>query len=136
MADRPEFLRFLSVENVLLLHRDTVEREGGAAGILNPGMLDSAVAMPRQQFGGEYLHRDLAAMAAAYLFHLNLNHPFEDGNKRTSVLAATTFLIINGHRLVAEPDDLEHVTLAVAAGEMSKADLTDWVRERIKPTYD
>ncbi|MEM8495331.1 MAG: type II toxin-antitoxin system death-on-curing family toxin [Planctomycetota bacterium] len=131
---KPE-LRFLSVDNVLQLHQDTLQHEGGADGVLNHGMLESAVAMPRQQFGGEYLHRDLAAMATAYLYHLNLNHAFRDGNKRVSVLAATTFLIINGHRLKAEPSEFEEVTLKVADGKMSKPDLTEWIRVRITPIH-
>jgi len=129
---KPE-LRFLSVDNVLRLHQNTLEQEGGADGILNHGMLDSAVAMPRQQFGGAYLHRDLAAMASAYLFHINLNHAFNDGNKRVSVLAATTFLIVNGHRLDADPDELEKITFEVAEGKLSKPDLMDWMRPKIKP---
>lgn len=128
-------LRFLSVDNVLKLHQDTLEHEGGADGVLNYGMLDSAVAMPRQQFGGEYLHRDLAAMTTAYLYHINLNHAFRDGNKRVSVLAATTFLIINGHRLVADPAEFEDITLRVADGKMSKSDLMEWVRPRVRPRH-
>ena len=67
----PDPIRFLDVNNVLLLHRQTLEREGGQDGVLNYGLLEAAVAMPRQQFGGEYLHPDLFTMAAAYLFHLN-----------------------------------------------------------------
>ena len=127
-------LRFLSVDNVLQVHQDTLEQEGGADGVLNYGMLDSAESMPRQKFADKYLHRDLAAMASAYLFHINLNHAFRDGNKRVSVLAATTFLIINGHRLDADPSEFEQVTLEVADGKMNKLDLIEWVRSRVKPS--
>ena len=80
--------RFLSVEDVLLIQSDTLEHEGGLAGVRDFGLLESAVMMPRQQFGGVHLHRTLAEQAAAYLFHLCRNHPFNDGNKRAAVLAA------------------------------------------------
>jgi death-on-curing protein len=119
--------RFLSVEDVLVIHANTIEVEGGSPGLRDAGLLESAVLMPQQRFGGEYLHRDIAAMAASYLFHICQNHAFYDGNKRTAVLAALVFLEINGVETLPEPDRLEEVTLAVAAGEMSKDELTRWM---------
>lgn len=73
---------FLSVEDVLLLHTHSIDMDGGSQGVRDHGLLDAAVAMPRQQFDGECLHEDIAVMAAAYLFHIAQNHPFVDGNKR------------------------------------------------------
>ena len=122
-------IRFLSVENVIELHKRTVEREGGAAGIRDYGLLESAVASPRQSFGGEYLHPDLPAMAGAYLYHLVKNHPFVDGNKRAGALSLLLFLHGNKPESLPEPDDLEKVTLAVAEGSMDKEALTAWIRE-------
>jgi len=87
--------------------------------------------MPQQQFGGEYLHDGLPAMAAAYLFHLAQNHPFHDGNKRTAVLAALVFLDVNGIETLPDPDELEAVTLGVASSKIIKDGLTSWMRQRV-----
>jgi len=126
-----EEIIFLSVDNVMLLHDDTIAIEGGQAGLRDHGLLDSAVAMPRQQFGGMYLHDDLPAMTAAYLFHIAQNHPFYDGNKRTAAMAALAFLRLNDGGRLPEPRQLETVTLRVAAGEISKDELTTWMRRQI-----
>ena len=122
---------FLSVENVLQIHEDTIGIEGGLRGIRDLGLLESAVAMPRQQFGGQFLHDGLAAMAAAYLFHIASNHPFLDGNKRAAVLAALVFLDINGVDPLPDPEHLEAITLEVASGARSKDALTDWFRDAL-----
>lgn len=126
-----ESVIFLSVEDVLFLHADTIAVDGGSEGVRDHGLLDAAVAMPRQQFGGEYLHEDLAAMAAAYLFHIAKNHPFVDGNKRAAVLSALAFLTINGVKRLPAPDKLEATTRQVAAGEVNKDQLTKWMRSQI-----
>lgn len=118
---------FLSVDDVLLLHADTIDIDGGSHGIRDHGLLDAAVAMPRQQFGGAYLHEDMAAMAAAYLYHIAQNHPFVDGNKRAAVMSALVFLKVNGIDDLPSPKDLELITLQVAAGELSKEKLTKWM---------
>ena len=122
-----EFI-FLGVEDVLLLHTDTIDIDGGSQGVREHGLLDAAVAMPRQQFDGDYLHEDIAAMAAAYLFHLAQNHPFVDGNKRAAVMAALSFLYVNGIEKLPAPQTLEITTRQVAAGELSKDALTQWLR--------
>jgi len=124
-------VRFLSVDDVLAIQENTIAMEGGASGLRDSGLLESAVLMPQQQFGGEYLHEGLAAMAAAYLFHIAQNHAFYDGNKRAAALAALVFLQVNGVDALPEPDDLERVTLSVAAGEMSKDEVTDWMRTQL-----
>lgn len=124
-------LRFLSVEDVLELHRETIDIEGGSHGIRDLGLLESAVAMPQQSFGGAFLHEDLTAMAAAYLYHLSGNHPFVDGNKRAAVLAALVFLEENGIPVTIPPKLLEEVVLNVAASRMTKDELTTWLREQL-----
>ena len=75
---------FLTLDEVLQLHAYQIKNFGGVEGILDIGLLESAIAMPRQGFGGTYLHPDLASMAAAYLFHIISNHAFQDGNKRAA----------------------------------------------------
>lgn len=124
-------LTFLSVEDVLLIHADTIENDGGSHGVRDHGLLDAAVAMPRQQFGGSFLHEDIAAMAAAYLFHIAQNHPFVDGNKRAAVISALVFLRINSVEQLPAPQELEATTRRVAAGELNKEALTKWMRDQI-----
>lgn len=129
-----EDITFLSVDDVLLLHTDTIDIDGGSHGVRDHGLLDAAVAMPRQQFGGNYLHEDLAAMAAAYMFHIAKNHPFIDGNKRAAVLSALAFLSVNGIQELPDPKDLESITFQVAAGELGKDVLTKWIRKNVGKT--
>ena len=124
-------IAFLGVEDLLLLHADTIERDGGLSGVREYGLLESAAAMPRQQFGGHYLHEDLPAMAAAYMYHVSQNHPFVDGNKRVAVMAAYVFLDANGVEFAPAPKELESIALKVAAGQLSKDQLTDWMRQQI-----
>ena len=126
-----EHVTFLSVDDVLLLHADTIDVDGGSQGVRDHGLLDAAVAMPRQQFGGAFLHEDLAAMAAAYLFHIAQNHPFIDGNKRAAVMSALAFLLANNIELSMSPQELEAMTLKIAAGELSKEKLTQWMRSQV-----
>lgn len=123
---------FLSVEDAIQIHADTIRHEGGLGGVCDHGLLTSAVMMPQQRFGGQLLHEDLPAMAAAYLYHIGMNHPFHDGNKRAGVMAAFVFLNVNGIEMIASNDELERAVLAVAAGEMSKDELTAWMREHVK----
>jgi death on curing protein len=124
-------ITFLSVDDVLLLHADTIDIDGGSQGVRDHGLLDAAVAMPRQQFNGEYLHADIPAMAAAYMFHIAQNHPFVDGNKRTAILSALAFLTVNEIEGLPDPKDLESITLRVAAGELGKDALIKWIRKNV-----
>jgi death-on-curing protein len=120
------------VEEVKLLHDLSIERYGGSYGIRDEGLLKSAVSMPRQEFGGQFLHPTLAAMAAAYLFHLCQNHPFVDGNKRAALLAGEAFLRLNGKELGFTNQEAEEITLRVAAGELPKGELTRLLEGRIQ----
>ena len=129
MPSRP--LRYLSAADVLLIHRDSIEHEGGISGVRDMGLLESAVAVPRQRLFGVELHPDLAAKAAAYLYHIAGNHPFLDGNKRTAALAALVFLHVNGAQRLPEPNDLEEATLGIAAGEISKVELVEWMQQHV-----
>ncbi|MFA9478390.1 type II toxin-antitoxin system death-on-curing family toxin [Phycisphaerales bacterium AB-hyl4] len=121
-------IEFLSVEQVMTLHHRTIEKHGGLAGVRDLGLLEAAVAMPRQRFGGNYLHDDLAAMAGAYLYHLALNHPFHDGNKRAAVMACLVFLDANGVTNLPGPRAMERLTMGVADGTMSKTQILEWLR--------
>jgi death-on-curing protein len=123
---------FLTLAEILEIHRDQVNRYGGDPGIRDLGLLQSAVAMPAAGFGGRFVHGDLYEMAAAYLFHIVQNHPFVDGNKRTGVVAALVFLALNGVAIEAEEDVFERVVWAVARGEADKATVAEFFRKHIQ----
>jgi len=122
---------FLSVDDVLAIHGRMIAEFGGALGLRDRGLLESAAAMPAARMGGRYLHRGVAAKAAAYLFHLCRNHAFLDGNKRTALAAAEVFLRLNGASLSATDDELEHLTVGVADGTVSKDEVTAFFRTRV-----
>jgi death-on-curing protein len=111
---------FLSIEDIISVHERMIEEFGGLPGVADRGLLESAVSMPTAGFAGEFLHRGLPAMAAAYLFHICKNHPFFDGNKRVAVVAAEVFLNVNGMSLDVSNEELKGLCLRVAAGETSK----------------
>lgn len=96
------------------------------------GLLEAAVAMPRQAFGGEYLHGDIPSMAAAYAYHICLNHPFVDGNKRAGVAAMIAFLADHGRAFEASADVAEAEILRLAAGAVEKAEFIAWVQEHTR----
>ena len=114
---------FLEVEDIFELHADSIERYGGSVGIRDRGLIESAVAVPRQSFGGEYLHATIFEMAAAYAFHLAENQAFVDGNKRVGLAAATAFLDMNGYDLIERDDRLYTAIMALSAKTLDKAGL-------------
>ena len=121
-------VRFLEIIDVLEIHKSRIQLYGGSPGLRDLGMLQSAVAQPQAGFAGQYLHVDLFEMAAAYLFHLAMNHPFVDGNKRTALAACLVFLDLNGIELDADPDELEDLTVSVAQGNIDKSALAQTLR--------
>lgn len=123
---------YLSIEQVLALYAGLVVDFGGASGLQDRGALESALARPAMTFGGEDLYTDLADKAAALMHSLVLNHPFVDGNKRIGVHAAEFFVERNGAVLEASDEELEQVTLAVAAGAMVVEALAIWFRQRLR----
>jgi death-on-curing protein len=127
---------FLTLDEVLALHADVVDRYGGALGVRDAGLLESAVAAPRATFGGGYLHETLEEMAAAYLFHLVKNHPFVDGNKRVGLAACLAFLGLNGLWLDADEVELGDLVVAVAEGSAGKPDVAVFLRTRLAPLED
>ena len=106
--------KFLSLAHVRRIHQESIDTYGGSPGLRYRGLLESAIGQPRAQFGGQYLHQDIAAMAGAYLYHLVSNHPFVDGNKRTGAIAAFVFLEINDAELTATQNQYADFVLEVA----------------------
>lgn len=123
---------FLTLEEVLKIHRDQIDRYGGTYEVRDEGLLKSALAMPMAQFGGAYLHEAPAEMAGAYLYHLACNHPFVDGNKRVAAVSARVFLMLNGYRFDPPPDAFEKFVLAVASAELSKQDVAVFIAAHLK----
>jgi death-on-curing protein len=119
---------FLSLAEVLEIHQDQGARYGGASGIRDIELLKSALGMPSATFGGRLLHTDIYEMAAAYLFHLVKNHPFVDGSKRTGAVAALIFLALNQFEVDAPEDEFADMVLAVARGDLDKADVAVFIR--------
>ena len=114
---------------LLLLHDESLAEHGGASGLRDEGLLDSALARPLNL--AAYEQPDLAALAASYALALAKNHAFVDGNKRAGFLAMGLFLFLNGHRLTATQADATVTMLAVAAGEIDEATLADWISRNI-----
>lgn len=119
---------YLSAEQVLFLHARLIQETGGAHGVRDLGLLQSAVGRPRARFAGTDLYPDLFTKAAALMESLVRNHPFVDGNKRAGIAVAGIFLVINGWRLAASNAELESVTMGVAEGKQSLDQLSDWFR--------
>ncbi len=120
---------FLTLDEVLDLHEDQIQRFGGSSGVRDQALLESAVAVPSSTFAGEYLHPDLFEMAAAYAFHIAENQPFLDGNKRTALNTALVFLDIN-RWVVNDPElRLYDAMIAISAHEFDKQGLAALFRE-------
>ena len=126
-------ITFLELDQVLALHVDQIERYGGKEGVRDLAMLESAVAVAEASYGGKYLHATLPEMAAAYLFHIAQNHPFIDGNKRTAAAAMFMFLYLNDLLLSCTEDELVELTLGVASGTMTKAEVAVFVADHVVP---
>jgi len=114
---------------VLIAHEITLANHGGAEGIRDPHLLESALARPKNLFA--YGKTDLCELAAAYTFGIAKNHPFFDGNKRTGFLAGAVFLELNGKRLLASEPDATRIILGVASDIVNEQQLADWYRENI-----
>jgi len=126
-------IRFLGLDEVIAIHRDQVERYGGLEGVRDLGLLDSAVAAPEASFDGAYLHATLPEMAAAYLYHLAQNHAFIDGNKRVAAASMFLFLYVNDRELDCTEDELVELTLGVASGKVTKAEVAVFLSGHVKP---
>ena len=115
---------------VLAVHEEQLAEHGGAAGVRDAGLLESALARPRNL--AHYGEPDLCELAAAYAFGLARNHPFIDGNKRSAFVATELFLVINGWQLVASDADCVLIMLSLASGEIDEPTVAAWLRGRVR----
>jgi death on curing protein len=114
-----------------LLHDESLAEHGGAPGLRDEGLFESALARPLNR--AAYGSPDVADLAACYGVGLAKNHPFIDGNKRVAFLATGLFLMLNGHRLVVGQAEATLTMLSVAAGTLAEADFAAWIRAHIRP---
>ncbi|MDZ7950131.1 type II toxin-antitoxin system death-on-curing family toxin [Nostoc sp. DedQUE09] len=117
-------LKFLTISQVLDIHQRQIQRFGGTSGVRDEGLLDSALAQAQATFSGELLHPTIHEQAAAYLYHLAMNHPFIDGNKRTAFAVMLTFLSLNGYTLNLSQEQAYNLVIQVVQKEISKEELS------------
>ena len=124
-------MRFLTLTEILELHRRIIEQSGGSPGIRDLRMLESALAQPRMTFGGEDLYPTIIEKTSALGFSLINNHPFVDGNKRIGHAAMEIFLVLNGYEINATVDEQEQVILRVASSEFNRDNFAGWLGSHI-----
>jgi len=126
---------WIEERDVLALHDRLIALDGGASGVRDVGLLQSALARPRQLYSyGD--NPDVIDMAAAYIAGIVRNHPFVDGNKRTGFLIGILFLEINGTRFTATEPSAAQAILSLAAGTLDEAAFVIWLRSVAKPITD
>lgn len=123
---------WLLEETVRAVHSRQISEHGGRPGVRAEGLLLSALARPRNLAAYGDPPPDLTALAAAYAYGIARNHPFIDGNKRVALVAARTFLLLNGADLEATQEDKYITFMRLAEGSLGEAELAAWVRGRIK----
>lgn len=119
----------LGPEQVQEIHAAAIRLYGGSPGLRDSALLQSATAAPQATFGGQSTFSDTVEIAAAYLYYLCSNHPFVDGNKRVALGACLVFLELNGYTPAPDSEDWENLTLAVAAGLLSRNEITATLRK-------
>lgn len=125
---------YLTLEDLLEIHRRVIESTGGSDGIRSIPLLDSAVARPQATFGGIDLYTALPEKAAALLHSIISNHPFVDGNKRTGFTAMDVFLRLNDRHIVAGEDEKYDFVMSVASEATVLSKITSWIEQRITPS--
>ena len=126
-------MRYPTLDDVLTLHRLTLDAYGGSTGLRDMGALQSALAAPRQTMFGRELYPGIADKSTIILYLLTQNHPFTDGNKRTALSACFWFLESNGYTLDVGSEDLYQFTIDIASGRLDKDAVTAWMREHLCP---
>lgn len=127
-------MKYLSPEDVLFMHSAVIDETGGSHGVRDLGLLQAALARPRQSFGGKDLYPSLFEKAAALLESLAKNHPFIDGNKRTAITACGVFLELNGYTLNAGQDELAQYVERLAQGPAHAHAIVRWLHSHTSKT--
>jgi death-on-curing protein len=122
-------VHFIPNEIVLTIHTDLLQRYGGEAGLRDRNLLESALAQPKITVGGKYAHKTLFDKAAAYGFHVCMNHPFVDGNKRVAFALMDVFLQKNGWEIVANEEEAYSIMMSLASSKLNKVQLASWLKD-------
>ena len=117
----------MKIEEVIMIHDDQIGSFGGILGVRDYGLLESAIAQPQASFSGQLLHPDIYSQAGAYLYHITLNHPFIDGNKRTAFAVTDTFIRLNGYSLNIQDQEAYEMVIKVATRELDKQSLMEYL---------
>ncbi len=125
-------MRYLTLAEVLELHRRIIEQSGGAQGVRDLGSVESSVAQSHLTFGGDELYPTIEPKATALCFSLVMNHAFVDGNKRSGHAAMESFLVLNGFEIAADVEKAEQVILTLAAGNLPRERLLEWVTDHMQ----
>lgn len=125
--------RWLEARIVEAVHLRQLAEHGGAPGVRDRALLETAFAEPRHLLAYGHPPPAVAALAAAYGHGIAHLHPFVDGNKRSSLVATLLFLAVNGYDIEAPPEERYLTWIALAAGDLTEAALADWLRERLRP---
>ena len=132
MKATPNDCFHLTVEMLLEIHAEAIQQFGGADGVRDLALLESAVAAPQASFGGQSPYADIPEVAAAYLFYLCQNHPFVDGNKRAALGACLVFLRLNDLTPQADGPAWEELTMSVASSQLDREQTTQRLRKLLK----
>ncbi len=120
---------YISLDEVLAIHDDMIERYGGSFGIRDLGLIQSAIARPKSTFGGEDLYPTTITKAAALFHSLIFNHAFTDGNKRTSLVSTARFLYLNGYELIGNKQELIDFPLRVENKHLDIEQIAQWLKK-------
>lgn len=121
-------IEFLTLAEIIEIHKNQLSNYGGEEGIRDISLLSSAIALPKSTFEGNYLHKDLFEIAAAYVYHISQNHPFVDGNKRTALVSGLIFLDFNNIYLDDPKEELYKMMMNTASGKMNKNKIAEILR--------
>lgn len=125
-------VRYITLEAILAIHDDQIERYGGSFGIRDLGLIQSALSRPQTTFGGEDLYPTIHEKAGALFHSLLFNHAFVDGNKRTAITTTARFLFINGYDLIATQLELENFPLRAENKRLSIKEISKWLKNNSK----
>lgn len=126
-------MNYLYPKRVLYLYQQIIQRSGGALGVRDHGLLESAVYRPQASFGGQDLYPDLFSKAAALGHSIILNHPFVDGNKRVGFEAMSLMLRLNGYDVHVSPETAFDFVMEIAKGKLTEQGIADWLKRHSQP---
>lgn len=124
-------ISYLTLEQILVIHEDQIERYGGTSGLRNLELLESAVFRPQSTFDGKDLYEDVFEKTASLIHSLILNHPFIDGNKRTGMVGGLVFLEINGFLLKVQQKEFVEIALAIATKKLDLEKTREWIQSHV-----